>query len=42
MLLSVSVDELDINSVTQGQMADVTFDAIEDKTFEGTDRKSVV
>lgn len=36
MLLSVSVDELDINSVTQGQTADVTFDAIEDKTFEGT------
>lgn len=36
MLLSVSVDELDINSVTQGQKAEVTFDAIEDKTFEGT------
>lgn len=36
MLLSVSVDKLDINSVTQGQTADVTFDAIEDKTFEGT------
>lgn len=36
MLLSVSVDELDINSVTLGQKAEVTFDAIEDKTFEGT------
>ena len=36
MLLSVSVDELDINSVTKGQKAEVTFDAIEDKTFEGT------
>lgn len=36
MLLSVSVDELDINSVAQGQKAQVTFDAIEDKTFEGT------
>ena len=36
MLLSVSVDELDINSVEQGQTAQVTFDAIEDKTFEGT------
>lgn len=35
MLLSVSVDELDINSVTLGQKAEVTFDAIEDKTFEG-------
>lgn len=36
MLLSVSVDELDINSVTLGQKAEVTFDAIEDKNFEGT------
>lgn len=36
ILLSVSVDELDINSVEQGQTAQVTFDAIEDKTFEGT------
>lgn len=36
MLLSVSVDELDINSVTTGQKAEVTFDAIDGKTFEGT------
>lgn len=36
MLLSVSVDELDINSVSLGQQAEITFDAIEDKTFEGT------
>ena len=36
MLLSVSVDELDINSVTEGQKAQITFDAIEDKSFEGT------
>lgn len=36
MLLSVSVDELDINSVTAGQKAEVTFDAIDGKTFEGT------
>lgn len=35
MCLSVSVDELDINSVKKGQTAVVTFDAIEDKEFEG-------
>lgn len=35
MCLSVSVDELDINSVESGQKAEITFDAIEDKTFEG-------
>ena len=35
MCLSVSVDELDINSVEKGQTATVTFDAIEDKEFEG-------
>ena len=34
-LLSVSVDELDINSVELGQTAVVTFDAIEDQKFEG-------
>ena len=34
-LLSVSVDELDINSVELGQKAVVTFDAIEDQEFEG-------
>lgn len=36
MVLSVSVDELDINSVEKGQSAEITFDAIADKTFEGT------
>lgn len=36
MRLSVSVDELDINSVSLDQKAEITFDAIEDKTFEGT------
>lgn len=35
MRLSVSVDELDINSVELGQTAEITFDAIEDKIFEG-------
>lgn len=35
MCLSVSVDELDINSVELGQTAEIIFDAIEDKTFEG-------
>lgn len=35
MILSVSVDELDINSVEVGQNAEITFDAIEDKTFQG-------
>lgn len=35
MLLNVSVDELDINSVKTGQEAQITFDAIEDKEFTG-------
>ncbi len=35
MLLSVSVDELDINSVELGQEATVELDAIEDETFTG-------
>lgn len=35
MCLSVSVDELDINSMEKGQKAVITFDAIEDKEFEG-------
>lgn len=35
MILSVSVDELDINSVELGQTAEVTFDAIEDQTVQG-------
>lgn len=36
MVLSVNVDELDINSVSQGQQAEITLDAIEDETFTGT------
>lgn len=36
MLLSVNVDELDINSVAEDQEAEVTLDAIEDSTFTGT------
>lgn len=36
MLLSVNIDELDILTVSVGQEASVTFDAIEDKTFDGT------
>ena len=36
MCLSVSVDELDINSVETGQEAVITFDAIEDQKFTGT------
>ncbi len=35
MLITVSVDELDINSVEKGQEATVTLDAIEDQTFTG-------
>ncbi len=35
MVLSVNVDELDINSVSQGQQAAITLDAIEDETFTG-------
>lgn len=36
MVLSVNVDELDINSVTEDQQAEITLDAIEDETFTGT------
>lgn len=35
MLMSVSVDELDINSVEKNQEAQITLDAIENKTFTG-------
>lgn len=35
MILTVSVDELDINSVELGQEATVTLDAIEDEEFTG-------
>lgn len=35
MLMSVSVDELDINSVEKDQEAQITLDAIENKTFTG-------
>ena len=35
MLLSISGDELDINSVEEGQEEQVTFDAIENEVFEG-------
>lgn len=36
MILSVSVDELDINSVSKDQEAEVTLDALEDSFFTGT------
>ncbi|MDD3279235.1 MAG: HlyD family efflux transporter periplasmic adaptor subunit [Lachnospiraceae bacterium] len=36
MILAVNVDELDINSISVGQEAEVTFDALEDETFTGT------
>lgn len=36
MMISISVDELDILSVAEGQSADVTFDALENQTFTGT------
>lgn len=36
MMISVNVDELDINSVEKGQEASITLDAIEDETFTGT------
>ncbi len=36
MVLSVNVDELDINSVSKDQQAEVTLDAIEDETYTGT------
>lgn len=36
MVLSVSVDELDINSVACGQNAVITMDAFENKEFSGT------
>ena len=36
MNLSISVDELDILSIAEGQRADITFDALENQTFTGT------
>lgn len=36
MILSVSVDELDINSVSKDQEAEVTLDALENSSFTGT------
>lgn len=36
MILSVSVDELDINSISREQEAEVTLDAIEGASFTGT------
>ncbi len=36
MILAVNVDELDINSVSEGQQAEITMDAMEDETFTGT------
>lgn len=36
MELAISVDELDILSISEGQSADITFDALEDQTFAGT------
>ena len=35
MMLSVNVDEMDISSIETGQKATITFDAIEDKEYEG-------
>jgi HlyD family secretion protein len=34
--INVSVDELDINKISVGQKATIKFDAITDKTYEGT------
>lgn len=36
MNLSISVDELDILSIAEGQSADIIFDALENQTFTGT------
>lgn len=36
MVLAVNIDELDINSVSEGQQAEITLDALEDETFTGT------
>lgn len=36
MNLSISVDELDILSIAEGQSADITFDALENQNFTGT------
>ena len=36
MVLSVSVDELDINSISKSQEAEITLDAIEGETYTGT------
>lgn len=39
MILSVNVDELDINSVSNEQQAEIVLDAIEDEVFTGTVKK---
>ena len=39
MILSVNVDELDINSVSKEQQAEIVLDAIEDEVFTGTVKK---
>lgn len=36
MKIKVAVDELDIAKIKQGQKAEIKFDAIQDKTYEGT------
>ncbi len=36
MNLTISVDELDILSIAEGQSADIIFDALENQTFTGT------
>lgn len=36
MVLAVNVDELDINTITEGQEAEITLDAIEGESFHGT------
>lgn len=36
VVISVAVDELDINSISNGQTATVTLDALEEQEFEGT------
>ena len=36
MILAVNVDELDINSVSEGQQAEISLDAMDDETFTGT------
>ncbi|MGN0485448.1 MAG: efflux RND transporter periplasmic adaptor subunit [Lachnospiraceae bacterium] len=39
MSVTVNVDELDINSVSEGQEAEITLDALSDETFTGTVQK---